>query len=146
MIAIAVSDARRFLVPDVLSLPAIPAGLLASVHVSASEPLVVVAHIVGMTLGAASFYGIRQAYVWSRGRQGLGMGDVKLAAVAGAWTGVEGLVLVVLVASLSALAWVAIVILIQTRRQNGAERRLDFQSAVPFGAFLAPAIWIVYVL
>jgi len=139
MLAITVSDARRFIVPDVLSLPAIPAGLLAAMLFgddtgAGGVPLM---HLAAAALGAAIFYAIRRIYFRLRGRHGLGLGDVKLAAVAGAWTGFEGLSMVLLFATTAAIGWVLV-------RSIGTGRPLDRAAAIPFGAFLAPAIWLTW--
>ena len=53
MLAIAVVDARRFIIPDLLSLPSIPAGLLASgrlLEPSVAE-IVRIDHVIGMLAG-----------------------------------------------------------------------------------------------
>ena len=93
MIAISVSDVRDFIVPDWLSLSTIPIGLVAVSH---NDATALPFHVVGTMVGAAAFLAVRRGYFLLRGRQGLGLGDVKLAGVAGAWTGVEGFVIVVL--------------------------------------------------
>ncbi len=145
MAAISVSDARRFIVPDVLSLPAIPAGLLASGSFGGwyGSGIVNSENLVAMALGAGALYGIRQAYAGLRGREGLGLGDVKLAAVAGAWTGIAGLIHVTLLAALAALGAVALFALWQVLAGPGRASTIDAATAIPFGAFLAPAIWFV---
>ena len=53
MLAIAVIDARRFIIPDVLSLPAIPIGLLASGRLlePSADGLVRIDHVIGMLAG-----------------------------------------------------------------------------------------------
>src|SRR5687767_5729553 len=53
MAAIAISDARRFIVPDSLSLPAIPAGLLVNGWLAAGAP----AHAVMLGNLAAALTG-----------------------------------------------------------------------------------------
>lgn len=139
MLAIAVSDARRFIVPDALSLPAIPAGLIVSLLIgeaptTSGAPLM---HLAAAAAGAAAFYAIRWIYFRLRARHGLGLGDVKLAAVAGAWTGFEGLSIVLLLATAAAMTFVLIAHVATRRSVEGA-------TAVPFGAFLAPAIWLTW--
>ena len=93
MLAVAVVDARHFIVPDALSLPAIPAGLLASGSLLDpwSQGLVEVDHIVGAVAGGLCLWVVREVYARVRGREGLGLGDVKLASAGGAWTGWQGL-------------------------------------------------------
>src|SRR5205085_8673125 len=84
--AIAVVDARRFIIPDELSAAAL---VLALAHAWASAPYagleaVGLAVLRGVVL-ALLFLTLRAVYARLRGRDGLGLGDVKLAGVAGAW-------------------------------------------------------------
>ena len=139
MAAIAISDARRFIVPDRLSLPAIPAGLLASGWLAAEMPAheVMLSHLTAALTGALCLFAVREAYAALRGREGLGLGDVKLAAVAGAWTGFAGLPLVLLLACLGAVA----AVLAASIRGKAS---VTATTAVPLGATLAPAIWLVW--
>lgn len=138
-IAIAISDARRLIVPDVLSLPLIPAGLLATWLLSDAElaGALVLEHVVAAGVAAAALLAIRHVYFRWRRQEGLGLGDVKLAAAAGAWTGLEGIADVLLLACLVAIAFVLIV-------HARSRTRLDGSAAIPLGAFLAPAIWLVW--
>jgi leader peptidase (prepilin peptidase)/N-methyltransferase len=139
MLAIAAIDARRFAIPDALSLPAIPAGLLASGSLldPASSQLVSLDHVIGACLGGAVFWLVREAYFRFRGREGLGLGDVKLASAGGAWIGWEHLVSVVLIAATVALGLAAALAILRRESLSGAER-------IPFGTFLAPSIWVVW--
>jgi leader peptidase (prepilin peptidase)/N-methyltransferase len=139
MAAVAISDARRFIVPDRLSLPAIPAGLLANGLLAAEAPAhaVMLGNLAAAFTGAAGLFAVREAYAALRRREGLGLGDVKLAAVAGAWTGFAGLPLVLLLACLGALA-AAMAASIRGKAS------LTGTTAVPLGATLAPAIWLVW--
>ena len=138
MLAIAVSDARRFIVPDVISLPAVPMGLLASAALASAPTYpIVLHHLAAACAGAGIFYAIKRLYAVFRAREGLGLGDVKLAAGAGAWTGVEGLALVVLLSCLHAISFVTILAL----AKRGA---ISATTMIPYGAFLAPSIWIIW--
>lgn len=141
MLAIAISDAQEFIVPDSLSLPAIPAGVLVSgLLLDAQDPdSAILNHALCALAAGAMFYGVRQVGAWLRGHEGLGLGDVKLAAVAGAWTGWEGVTLVILGASLGAMLFVAI-----ERFLRG--KHITANTKIPFGAFLAPSIWLVWSL
>jgi leader peptidase (prepilin peptidase)/N-methyltransferase len=141
MLAIAYSDARRFIIPDVLSLPAIPAGLLAAPLLDPDRAfsLLILEHIIAAAMGGGVLYAIRHVYAMSRGREGLGLGDVKLAAAAGAWTGIAGLSHVLLLACVMALGSVLLMHALRLKALRGA-------TAVPFGVFLAPAIWLVWCL
>ena len=70
-----------------------------------------------------------------RGRDGLGLGDIKLTTVAGAWLGFVTIFAVIELAALSALGAYVV---------NGylRKRPLKATALLPFGLFLAPAIWI----
>ncbi|MGI9408778.1 MAG: prepilin peptidase, partial [Hyphomicrobiaceae bacterium] len=114
MLAIAIEDARSFIIPDVLSLPAIPAGLLAAGVLSPADSAyeTVLWHLAGAITAAVALYLVRWAYRQLRQVDGLGLGDVKLAAVAGAWTGLAGTSTVLLLACAAALTFVGIAALI----------------------------------
>ncbi len=139
MLAIAATDAERFIIPDVLSLPSIPAGLIVTRVLADSDAThaTVLEHASAAVAGAAAIYAIKRLYLFWRNREGLGLGDVKLAAVAGAWTGLEGLSHVLLVACVLAIAYVVI-----TNLRN--LRTIEGTTAVPFGLFLAPSIWLIW--
>jgi leader peptidase (prepilin peptidase)/N-methyltransferase len=141
MLAIAVIDAERFIIPDALSLPAIVLGLVASGSLldPAQDALVSLGHAIGALMGGAGFWLVRAVYARLRGREGLGLGDVKLAAAAGAWTGWHDLPNVVLLAATAALG---LALALASVRRSG----LAATERIPFGAFLAPAIWIVWTL
>jgi leader peptidase (prepilin peptidase)/N-methyltransferase len=139
MLSIAVVDARRFIVPDILSLPSIPGGLLVArlLDDGHDHNTIVLEHLTAAVVGATIFYAIRRLYYVLREREGLGLGDVKLAAVAGAWTGLPGLGHVLLLACVLAVSCVLL-----THLQN--LRAIRGSTAVAFGVFLAPSIWFIW--
>jgi leader peptidase (prepilin peptidase) / N-methyltransferase len=83
------------------------------------------------------FFLLRELFFRLRGVEGLGFGDVKLAATGGVWLGWEIFPVAVSVAALGALLWVAAAATL--KRSWPRERK------IPFAAFLAPAIWIAWV-
>jgi leader peptidase (prepilin peptidase)/N-methyltransferase len=139
MLAIAVIDRRRLVIPDELNGLALIAGVTAA-GFGTETPAE--AAILGSLLRAgvmfALFFVFRAGYRGLRGREGMGLGDVKLAAVAGAWLEWVDLPIAVDIAAISALA----AALIQRVRVVG----FDPQAKLPFGAFFAPAIWICWLL
>jgi leader peptidase (prepilin peptidase)/N-methyltransferase len=139
MTAIAVVDARTFIIPDILSLPAIPVGLAAAVFLNDRDVSLWISaeHLAAAAVGVATMLLVRQLYLVHRKRIGLGLGDVKLVAVAGSWTGLSGLGPVVLLAGVLAICGVVCTSVYQ-------RRALHATMAVPFGAFLAPSIWAVW--
>jgi leader peptidase (prepilin peptidase)/N-methyltransferase len=82
---------------------------------------------------------LREIYRRLRHRHGLGLGDVKLAAVAGTWLDWTLIPAAIEIAALSALfAYMA--------SQLVLRRRLQAAAKLPFGLFFAPAIWICWLL
>jgi len=136
MFAIAYNDARHYLIPNELTAAAFGLALLrvgvTMPNASASSMLWVVfcALAVALPLVLLALFYRR----W-RGREGLGLGDVKLAAVAGAWLELPTAAAVIELAALSAIAvYIA----------DAAMRRRPLRATafLPFGLFMAPAIWI----
>jgi leader peptidase (prepilin peptidase)/N-methyltransferase len=135
LLTLAAIDQRHFLLPDALTLPLIPAGLAVA---WAIDPALLLPHLLGALAGFAAFAAIALAYRRLRGREGLGLGDAKLLAAAGAWLGWQALPGLVLVAALGALA-VAL-----ARAVTGD--RLSATMRVAFGSYLALAFWLVWLL
>lgn len=140
MIAIAVVDARRFIIPDDLNIAALGLAFVNTTF-GGNEPAVaaITAAVVrGCTLSLA-FLGLRIIYRQLRKRDGLGLGDVKLAGVAGAWLGWQTMSIAVEIAAVSAL-------IVYLGRQLASGRPLRSTSYLPFGLFLAPAIWLGWLI
>src|SRR5581483_9261666 len=104
-----------------------------------ADILVSLDHVLGTVAGGASLWLVRAGYYALRGREGLGLGDVKLAAAAGAWVGWQMLSLVLLMAATAALGLVLIAGLL--RRAPLPRERQDPVRRLP-----APSIWVVWVL
>ncbi len=136
--AIALYDARYFILPNMLNAAALA---LALVHAAALEPGPAAVQVAIALLRAAVagglFLAIKLGYRWARGREGLGMGDVKLAAVAGAWLDWFAILVAVEIAVLAALG-------LHLLRHALIRRPLRATSALPFGLYLAPAIWVAW--
>lgn len=135
LLALAAIDLLTWLLPDALTLPLVVAGLLVALW---GEPALT--SPAGAAIGAAAGYltlaGIALAYRRLRGREGLGLGDAKLLAAAGAWLGPERLPTTVLAAALLGLAFALL-----ARRGELAP-----ETALPFGPALALAFWGGFVL
>ena len=140
MIAIAVVDARRFIIPDDLNIAALALAFINATLVANGSVIEAVASAVlrGGAL-ALAFLGLRVIYRQLRKRDGLGLGDVKLAGVAGAWLGWQTMSIAVEIAAVSAL-------IVYLGRQRALGRPLRSISYLPFGLFLAPAIWLGWLI
>jgi leader peptidase (prepilin peptidase) / N-methyltransferase len=140
MLLIALVDARRFIIPNELVVAAAALGVLYLV-IAERDALVstlVAAGLRALVLGLL-FLGLRQFYLYWRGRDGLGLGDVKLAACAGLWLDWPAIPIAIEIAALAALAVYVLGHVIGRRRIHAATR-------LPFGLFLAPAIWLAWLL
>ena len=133
LLALLVMDWRRFILADALTLPLIPAGLAVAWRI---DPDSVVWHVAGAAAGLAFMVGVAWTYRAIRGRDGLGFGDAKLMAGAGAWVGLEGLTTVLLYGPLLSLALVA--------GGQLAGRRVTRETPIPFGVGLAAGFWLTW--
>ncbi len=133
LLALGLIDARHTVLPDELTLPLIGAGLGVAYLI---DPALLPDHAIGAAAGFAAFMAVGFAYRRLRGREGLGLGDAKLLAGAGAWVSWWGLPSVVLLAALGALT-VAL-------GRSIAGRPVSLTDEVPFGSALALALWLVW--
>jgi leader peptidase (prepilin peptidase)/N-methyltransferase len=135
MLAIALSDFRHFIVPDALSASAFVLGLIfAALFDDAPLAETILTCLLRAAAAALPLLALMLFYEWWRGRPGLGLGDVKLAAVAGAWLDWFTIVGVIEVAALAALGAYVV-------WRYVLHRPIAATTPLPFGLFLAPAIW-----
>ncbi|HEX3429913.1 MAG TPA: A24 family peptidase [Rhizomicrobium sp.] len=133
LLLLAAIDWRVQLLPDVLTLPLMLAGLVASFVF----PLGLWRdHAIGAAAGFAALALVAWLYHRLRKREGLGLGDAKLSAAIGAWIGWQGLPTVVLWGSMLGLLFAIV------RSLSG--KRLELSDRLPFGAFLAAGGWLVW--
>jgi leader peptidase (prepilin peptidase)/N-methyltransferase len=128
-------DALSFRLPNVLTLPLIAGGFAALLPFDDIKQNTV-DHLIGAIVGYGVLVAIRWSYRAWRGREGLGLGDAKLLAAAGAWLGWLPLPSVVLIACGAAFALFAV--------EKWVRRDESFDGRIPFGAALCSAIWIVW--
>jgi len=129
----AVIDARTYILPNPLTALIAASGL--AVAAMTGRAALVDAGI-GLVVGYGIFAAIGFAYRRARGKAGLGAGDAKLFAGAGAWLGWAGLPLVSLLAAVAGLLHFA------TLALRG--RTVDAATPIAFGPHLCVAIWIVW--
>jgi len=140
MVAIAAVDARRFIIPDELTAAALALGLVyAAVEDSEIWVQALAWSVLRGVVPAVAFLGVRAGYRRWRGREGIGLGDVKLAAVAGVWLDWQTIPIAIEIAAVAGLGAYLIMHLYFHRTVRPTTR-------LPFGLFLAPAIWIAWIL
>lgn len=132
---ISVEDLAFFRIADIAIAAAAALGFAARYAVDGIDGMVW-ALVGGLAVfgGAAGFAAI---YAQARGFEGLGFGDVKLLGASGVWLGVDGVPFQLILAGASALAFVAVRLWVKRRAWRARMR-------IPFGAFLAPALPIVW--
>jgi leader peptidase (prepilin peptidase)/N-methyltransferase len=117
-------DLEHHLLPNVITLPGIVIGFLFSFF---TEPGWV-SSLVGILVGGGVLFGVAEVYYRIRHEEGLGMGDVKMLAMVGAFIGWKLTLVTLMMASLCGS--VIGLLLIATGRG-------DMKYALPFGTFLA---------
>jgi leader peptidase (prepilin peptidase)/N-methyltransferase len=140
MLAVATIDFRHMIIPNELSAAALALAIINAVI--AESPSIVESIAAAVLRGSVTmlfFLALRWSYGWLRQREGIGLGDVKLAFVAGAWLEWIMIPVAIEIAALVALiAYVAWPIV--------AKRPFNTTSRLPFGLFFAPAIWLSWLL
>jgi leader peptidase (prepilin peptidase)/N-methyltransferase len=125
LIVVTFIDLRHRIIPDVISIPGIAAGVAAS-FITASPG--VFGSLAGAALGGGILLAVAWAYALATGVDGMGGGDVKLLAMIGAFTGWRGVIVSLFLGSfLGAVIGVVLMLAL------GKDRRY----AIPFGPFLA---------
>ncbi len=130
LIALTFIDMEEQILPDVITLPFLWLGLIANVAgLYTSLP----AAVVGTVAAYVFLWLMFQAFRLATGKEGMGYGDFKLFALAGAWLGWQLLPLVILLASLAGALYGGAMI-VAGRRSRA--------TPMPFGPFLCAAIWL----
>lgn len=125
LIVITLIDLYHQIIPDVISLPGIGVGIIASLII---PQMSFKASVIGALLGGGSLFIVATLYQWLFKREGMGGGDVKLLAMIGAFLGWKAVILTILLGSLFG-SIIGILIMVSKGK--------DFKYAIPFGPFLA---------
>jgi leader peptidase (prepilin peptidase)/N-methyltransferase len=126
MVALFVIDLQHRILPNAITLPGIAAGFALSLVL----PPGWISSAIGIAIGGGVLLLVAEAYYRVRKEEGLGMGDVKMLAMIGAFLGWPLMLLTLVLSSfLGSLVGIAIIV----------SRRGDMKYALPFGTFLAAA-------
>lgn len=178
IIVLTVTDFRVRLLPDLITWPGFAAGVLFSAFVPPNDGTAfllslrlfhglpperfmgVIEALLGAAFGSLMLWGAAAVYKLVRGREGMGMGDVKMMAMAGAFLGVRNAFLMILLGTLlGSLVGIVVIAFMYasgavlkiaeraSRRGLGAVNQLRWRIAsqyhLPLGTFLGIAALIV---
>ena len=133
LIVISFIDLKWQIIPDVISVPGIFGGLMASFclpYLSFKDS------VCGALLGGGFLFIVAYGYYFIRKKEGMGGGDIKLLAMIGAFLGWRAIPFVLFSASVMGSIIGILWILFQGKDRN---------FPIPFGPFLAlGAIWVVF--
>lgn len=154
MIVLVFTDLRERILPDVVNFTGFAFGLVFSLFVTPTDgsALWIASHIfqfpppqpvlslvdalLGAALGSGLLWLVSEAYFKLRGREGMGLGDVKMMLMAGAFLGAKRTLLTIMAGSI--LGSVIGIVVIVARRKEA-----DYE--LPFGTFLgAGALLVVF--
>lgn len=127
LLLLSLHDLRTRRLPDILTLPLMVLGLTLPVWADAS--IDVLTRALGAGIGFLVLWSLSVVFRRVRGYPGLGLGDAKLLAAAGAWLGPWALAPLVLIASASALLCAGALHL--------SGREIGARTILPFGPFLS---------
>ncbi len=133
LLTLAWIDWTSLMLPDLLTLPLLLAGLLLT---WARQPDDLVDRCLAAILAYGTFAGVAFIYRRLRGREGLGGGDAKLIAAAGAWCGLQAMPLIVLGSAIFGLFAALGLVLVG--------RVVTARTQIPFGPCIALAFWLAW--
>jgi len=152
VIVLVFTDLRERILPDVVNFTGFAIGVAFSLaikpddgttgwiasrvlHFPAPARLVSLADaLLGAAIGAGLLWAVSELYFRLRGREGMGMGDVKMMLMAGAFLGAKRTLLTIFAGSLlGSVLGIAFIL----------SRRKDSNYELPFGAFLGMAALLV---
>jgi leader peptidase (prepilin peptidase) / N-methyltransferase len=122
-------DLEHQILPNLITVPGIVVGLACATVL----PPGLRDALIGAAIGGGVLFAIAEGYYRIRGEEGMGMGDVKMLAMIGAFLGWK-LTLVALVLASFTGSLVGILVLVS--------RRGGLKAALPFGTFLAIGAFI----
>lgn len=129
LVALAVTDLETFRLPNPLTIGGTAAGLVFALFTTPG----IVDAAIGALLGAGILLVIRWGWLRATGKDAMGLGDVKMLAMIGAFLGWQQVFLVLLLSTLAgALIGIGLTV----------AGRGSMSSKLPFGVFLALAAFV----
>jgi leader peptidase (prepilin peptidase)/N-methyltransferase len=133
---LAKSDLERLELPDLGNLAV---AVLGSAWIAAqADPLPGLSQAaLRLITAAACLSAVKWTYARLRGLEGLGWGDVKLGAAGAVWLDWQQMTIALLIAAAAGM-------LVVVGREMLTSTPVRASITIPFGAFLAPSVWLVW--
>jgi len=125
LLVITFIDLDHRIIPDIITLPGIPIGLVVSF---ALPTISFKASVLGLLIGGGSLWLVSWAYSLIAKRDGMGGGDIKLLAMIGTIIGWKGVIFTVFASSVMGSCVGITIMLIKGK---------NMKYAIPFGPFLS---------
>jgi leader peptidase (prepilin peptidase) / N-methyltransferase len=126
LLVLAIIDLRHRILPNPITLGGTVIGFLFSLVL----PPGWLASLIGILIGGGVLFLVGEVYLRLRGIEGMGMGDVKMLAMIGAFLGWKAVLVTIIFASMSGAIVGGIMLLLG---------KGDMKYALPFGTFLSAA-------
>ncbi len=134
LIVIFFIDLEFQIIPDKITLPGIVIGLAVSLFIN---PPGIVNSLIGFIVGGGSLLGVAYLGEWLFKKEAMGGGDIKMAAMMGAFVGWQKVLLIFLggavIGMIVSIVWMSF------------SSKIRDQRVIPFGPFLAMAALIVII-
>lgn len=128
LIVIFFIDLEFQIIPDQITLPGIVLGLVAGLFM---KPPGIVGALIGLAVGGGALLGIAYLGEWLFKKEAMGGGDVKMAAMMGAFVGWQKILLIFMggavIGMIVSIVWMAV------------SEKIRKERLIPFGPFLAIA-------
>jgi len=129
LIVVTFIDLEHRIIPDVISIPGIVAGALSQfLLMHGSWDVIGLDVLLGVVVGGGFLALVGFGYEFLKKREGLGGGDIKLAAMLGAFFGWKGIIFILFMSSVVG-SFVGVILLTVFKK--------DTKFAIPYGPFLA---------
>ncbi len=125
LVIITVIDIEHQIIPDRITLPGIVYGLAAGSYLNGWQD-----SLIGLAVGGGSFLLLAEVYLRTRGVEGMGGGDIKYIAAAGAFLGWQQVLVVIFGGSFMGALFGAL---------GMSVKKIKFLTRIPFGPFLVLA-------
>lgn len=125
LLVITFIDLKHFIIPDVITYPGIPVGIIASWFLT---DVGIRDSIIGAIGGFLFLLFVAEFYRLLTGREGMGGGDIKLAGMIGAFTGWQGILFTVFAGALVGSIIGSLYLLLKKKESS---------TPIPFGPFLS---------